>query len=387
MYRKVVPTKDVKVFKDLISQYSSAPIKDCSKWDELGALLYSGGTTGVSKGVMLSHANLSCNVQQYAAWFPDLKPGVERLVGNFPIFHCAGFTGIQNFNIWGAHENILVPRPGPKINIEVLKKYKPTFLPGVPTIFVGLLANAEFRKMDLSCVKGFFSAAAPLAADTMRDLKEITGANMYEIYGSTELAPMATVTPWGGTIKPGTVGLPLPDTDIKIVDINDPEKELAVGEAGEIVIKGPQVMMGYYKKPDGTAKVLKDGWFYSGDVGYFDEDGYLKIVDRKKDMIIAGGYNIYPVELDNVLFDHPKILEACTIGVRDDYRGETVKAYVAVKEGESLTEEEVIVFCKENLAPYKVPKIIEFVDQLPKSAVGKILRRKVKEMAEGKALP
>jgi long-chain acyl-CoA synthetase len=336
---------------------------------------------------MLSHANLSCNVQQYTAWFPDLKPGSEKLVGNFPIFHAAGFTGIQNLSIWRADEDILVPRPEPKINIEILKKYRPTIFPGVPTIYTGLLANPEFRSMDLSCVKAFFSGAAPLAEDTMRDLKDTTGANIYELYGSTEATPIATVTPWGGTIKPGTVGIPLPDTDIKIVDLDDPEKELPVGEAGEIVIKGPQIMMGYYKKPEETAKVLRDGWFYSGDIGCFDEDGHLKVVDRKKDMIIAGGYNIYPVELDNVLFDHPKILEACTIGVHDDYRGETIKAFVVVKEGESLTEEEVTAYCKENLAPYKVPKIIEFVDELPKSAVGKILRRKVKEMEEGKAAP
>jgi len=178
----------------------------------------------------------------------------------------------------------------------------------------------------------------------------------------------------------------LPDTDIRIVDVNDMEKELPLGDVGEIVIKGPQVMMGYYKNPEETAEVLKDGWVYSGDMGCLDEDGYLKIVDRKKDMIIAGGYNIYPVELDGVLFDHPKILEAATIGVRDDYRGETVKAFVVVKEKETLTEEDVITYCREYLAPYKVPKSIEFVDELPKSAVGKVLRRKLKEMEEAKGV-
>lgn len=384
MYRKVVPTKDIKVFKDLIGHYSSAPVKECSKWDELGALLYTGGTTGLSKGVMLSHANLSCNVQQTAAWFFDLKPGEEKTVGNFPVFHIAGFTAIQNFIIWQAWEDILVPRPEPKINIEILKKYRPTILPGVPTIYIGLLADPDFRKLDLSFIKGFFSGAAPLAADTIRDLKDCTGAMMCEAYGLTETSPFVTITPWGGINKPGTVGVPVSDTDIRIIDVNDPEKELPIGEVGEIVIKGPQIMMGYYKNPEETAKVLKDGWFYSGDMGCFDEDGFLKIVDRKKDLIIAGGYNIYPVELDGVLFDHPKILEACTIGVNDDYRGETVKAFVVVKKGETLTEEEVITYCRENLAPYKVPKIIAFIDELPKSAVGKVLRRKLKEMEEAK---
>jgi len=385
MYRKVVPTEDVKVFIDLIGQYASDPMEDLSQWDELGALLYTGGTTGVSKGVMLTHANLSCNVQQFVAWFPDLKPGQEKLVGNFPVFHTAGFTAIQNMIIWQAWEDILVPRPEPKINIDILKKYKPTFLPGVPTIFVGLLADPAFRNMDLKFIKGFFSGAAPLAADTIRDLEDLTGAMMCEVYGSTETAPVASVTPWGGTIKPGTVGIPVPDTDIRIVDASDPDKELPLGEPGEIVIKGPQIMKGYFKKPEETEKVLKDGWFYSGDVGCFDEDGYLKIVDRKKDMIIAGGYNIYPVELDGVLFDHPKILEAATIGVQDDYRGETVKAFVVVREGEALTEQEVVDYCKENLAAYKVPKIVEFIDELPKSAVGKILRRKLVDMEAAKA--
>jgi long-chain acyl-CoA synthetase len=247
-------------------------------------------------------------------------------------------------------------------------------------MFVGLLADPNFRKMDLSSIKGFFSGAAPLAADTIGDLKDLTGATMCEVYGSTETVAYATVTPWGGTAKPGTVGVPIPDTDVKIVSIDDPEKELPPGEPGEILIKGPQIMMGYYRRPEETAHVLKDGWFYSGDIGVFDDDGYLSIVDRKKDMIIAGGYNIYPLELDDVLMAHPKILEACTIGVPDEYRGETVKAFIVVKEGETLTEEEITQYCKEKLAAYKVPKIFEFIDELPKSAVGKVLRRKLKEM-------
>jgi long-chain acyl-CoA synthetase len=384
MVRKIVPTDDVLVFSDIIDKYSPDPVEDKSKWDSMGAILYTGGTTGVSKGVMQSHAHLSSNVQQAISWFPDLKQGAERLVGNFPVFHTAGFMAIQNMITWQAWENILVPRPDPQINMEIIKKYKPTFLPGVPTIFVGLLAESAFRNMDLSSIKGFFSGAAPLAADTIKDLEDLTGALMCEVYGSTEAGPFVTVTPWGGEIKPGTVGIPVPDTDVKIMDIETGEKELPVGEHGEIIIKGPQIMMGYYKKEKETAEVLKDGWFYSGDIGCFDEDGYLRITDRKKDMIIAGGYNIYPVELDNVLFEHPKILEACTIGITDEYRGETVKAFVVAKKGETLSEQEVIDFCKERLAPYKVPKIIEFIDELPKSAVGKVLRRKLKDLEEEK---
>ncbi len=379
MYRKVEPTEDVLVFNELIEKYPSGAVDEASQMDELAALLYTGGTTGVSKGVMLNHANLSSNAQQFAAWFPDIKPGEERLMGNFPVFHIAGFSAIQNFIIWQGWENIMVPRPEPKINIELIKKYKPTFLPGVPTIFVGLLADSGFRKLDHSSMKGFFSGAAPLAADTLADLKDVTGATMCEVYGSTETTALATITPWGGIIKPGTVGVPVADTDIKIVDIDDPAKEVETGEPGEITIKGPQIMMGYYKKPEETEDAIKDGWFFTGDIGKFDEDGYLTIVDRKKDMIIAGGYNIYPVELDDVLMGHPKILEACTIGIPHEYRGETVKAFIVVKENETLTEEEVAGYCKENLAAYKVPKLVEFIDELPKSAVGKILRRELRD--------
>ena len=378
MYRKVTPTEDVLIFSDLIAKHSREPIEDQSDWKALAALIYTGGTTGVSKGVMLSNSIISCNVQQFAAWFPDLKPGEERLVGNYPMFHSAGFS-TTNLMIWLAWEHLMVPRPEPKINIELIKKYKPTFVPGVPTIFVGLLAEPEFRKLDLSNIKGFFSGAAPLAEDTIRDLRNLSGSTMCEVYGSTETAPFATVTPWGGKIKPGTVGIPLPDTDVKIIDLADPDKDLDIGQEGEIAIKGPQIMTGYYKKPEETANVLRDGWYLSGDIGKFDEDGYLSVVDRKKDMIIAGGYNIYPVELDDVLMGHPKILEACTIGIPHEYRGETVKAFIVPKEGEVLTEKEIANYCKENLAAYKVPKIIEFIDELPKSAVGKILRRQLKE--------
>jgi len=380
MYRKIESTANVFVFKDLIDKYSTNPVEEKGQWDDLAALMYTGGTTGVSKGVMLSHANLSSVVQQFDSWFPDLNPGEERLVGNFPVFHIAGFTTGQNFCIWQSWENILVPRPEAKINIEILKKYKPTFLPAVPTIFVGLLADPAFKKLDFSFMRGFFSGAAPLAADTIRNLKEISGKIVCEGYGTTETACLATSTPWGGTIKPGTVGVPLPDTDVKIVSLDNPDQEVAHGEAGEIAIKGPQIMMGYYNKPGETADALREGWFLTGDIGQFDDDGYLSIVDRKKDMIIAGGYNIYPVELDDVLMGHPKIMEACTIGLPHEYRGETVKAFIVVNPGESLTEEEVAAYCKDNLAVYKVPKIIEFIDELPKSAVGKILRRKLKDM-------
>jgi len=384
MVKNLETTDTVLLFEDLIKKYDTSPVAEKGKWEELSTLIYTGGTTGVAKGVMLSHKNISSNVQQFCSWFTDLEDGKERLVGTFPIFHSAGYTAVQNFFTWKAFEHLVIPRPEPKAMIDLIKKYKPTFIPGAPTIFVGLLNEPAFRNMNLRFVKGFFSGAAPLAADTIRDLKELTGATICEVYGSTETTPIATVTPWGGTIKPGTVGIPVPDTDVKIVDADDYTKEKKQGEAGEIAIKGPQIMMGYYKKPEETAKVLKDGWYLTGDIGVFDEDGYLSVVDRKKDMIIAAGYNIYPIEVDNVLFSNPKILEACTVGVKDPYRGETVKAFVVTKPGETLTEADVIAFCKQNLAAYKVPRIVEFIPELPKTAVGKVLRRELRDREDNK---
>ncbi|MBN1574761.1 MAG: long-chain fatty acid--CoA ligase [Deltaproteobacteria bacterium] len=384
MHRDIEETDDVKVFINLIKKYSKEPIEDKSKWDDLATLIYTGGTTGVSKGVMLSHKNLSVNVQQIQRWFPDLTFGDDSIVGTYPLFHSAGNI-ISCFAVWMGWTQILIPRPEPKGIVEILKKTKPGWLPGVPTIFVGLLNEPSFRSLDLTFIKGFFSAAAPLAPETLRDLKDLTGATMSEIYGMTEVSPAATITPSSGTIKPGTVGIPIADTDVKVMDSDKGTKELKPHETGEIIITGPQLMMGYYNKPKETKEAVRNGWFYSGDLGFFDEDGYLTIVDRKKDMVIAGGYNIYPVEIDNVLYEHPKILEACAAGVPDKYRGETIKAFVVVKPGEKLTEEEVIAYCKKNLAAYKVPKVVEFMNELPKSTVGKVLRRELRDMEMKKA--
>jgi len=222
--------------------------------------------------------------------------------------------------------------------------------------------------------------AAPLALDTLREWEERVGAPICETYGMTEMSPVTHGNPWAGKSKPGSVGVPFPDTDCKIMDIETGEKEMGVGESGEIVLKGPQQMKGYLNRPDETANSLKDGWFYSGDVGYIDEEGYLFIVDRTKDMIIAGGFNIYPREIDEILYEHPKIQDACAVGLPDPYRGETVKAYVVLKDGQTMTEDEVIAYCREKLTPYKVPKMIEFMDDLPKSAIGKIMRRELREM-------
>ncbi len=383
MFRKDTPYEGTYSFMDLIKKYPDTPVEDKASWEDTAALIYTGGTTGVSKGAELTHANLSSVVQQFSAWFPELSFGDHvRLLGVYPVFHSAGYSVSQNLPIWNAWSVVLVPRPDPVVITGMLKKFKPTFLPGVPTIFVGLLNHKPFREMDLSFVKGYFGGAAPLAEDTLNQLRELHGAVINDVYGATENTAFATCTPWKGKVKIGTVGVPLPNTDIKIVDLATGNTELEPGKKGEICVRGPQVMKGYYKKPQETAAALKDSWFYLGDIGFMDEEGYLTIVDRKKDIIIAGGFNVYPQEIDEVLMGHPKILEACSIGVSDSYRGETVKAYVVLMPGETLSEEDVIAYCRKNLASYKAPRSIVFIDELPKSAVGKILRREIKRVDE-----
>ena len=366
-------------FMDLIMDQPDMPVENIPSLDDLGALIYTGGTTGVSKGVMLSHANISFNTQQFRSWLTGFKDGEERSLGIFPFFHAAGWTGIQNTCIYAGWTDILVPRPEPDRIMDLIEKFKPTMLPGVSTIYVALLNSERFRKMDLSFLKAYLTGSAPMAVETIRMLKELRDVPMVNVYGLTEITPMGTATPWGGDEKPGTVGIPIPNTDLKIVDLETGSKELKPGESGEICFKGPQVMMGYYKKPEETAKVIKDGWLMTGDVGFMDADGYITIVDRTKDIIIASGFNIYPKEIDELLMTHPKILEVCTIGVPDAYRGETVKVFVVTKPGQTMTEEDVRAFCRETLAAYKIPKLVEFMDTLPKSAVGKILRRELRD--------
>ncbi len=379
MHRPTKAGEGVLDYMDLISKYPPTPREIDVTMEDLSTLLYTGGTTGLSKGVMLSHMNISANVQQLKAWIFDANEGKDSIMGIFPFFHSAGFTAIMNQSIFRGLTVPLVPRPEPETILQMVNKYKPDWFPCVPTIYVGLLSHPDFGKTDFTSIRGCVSGAAPLALETIKDWEKAVGATIIEVYGLSETSPLSHANPWGGKTKVGSVGVPVCDTDCRIMDIETGEKELPQGESGEITLFGPQVAQGYYKKPDETAAAFKNGWFYTGDIGYMDEEGYLYIVDRKKDMIIAGGYNIYPREIDEVLFEHPKIKEACAVGVPDPYRGETVKAFVAVKPGETLTKDDINTFCRERLAAYKVPKMIEFMEELPKSAIGKVLRRELRE--------
>jgi long-chain acyl-CoA synthetase len=385
LHRKPVPGEGVYEFQDLVRRHPDRTPAAEVGWDDLAALLYTGGTTGVSKGVMLTHGNLSVNVQQLKAWTFDARDGRESLMGIFPIFHSAGFTAVMNHCLFRGLSIILVPKPDPDGVLKLTKKYRPDYFPCVPTLYVGLLNHPEFPQTDFSFIKGCVSGAAPLALETLKQWQEAVGTQITEVYGLTETSPLSHANPWRGKSKAGSVGLAISDTDCKIVDVTQGTKELGLGETGEILLRGPQLTQGYYKKPQETAIAIRDGWFYTGDIGYLDDEGYLYIVDRKKDMIIAGGFNVYPRDIDEVLFEHPKIKEACAVGIPDPYRGETVKAFVVPREGETLTAEEVMLFCREKLAAYKAPKQVEFVEDLPKSTVGKVLRRKLREMEMEKA--
>jgi long-chain acyl-CoA synthetase len=379
---RVPSEKGVYWLKDLLDRYEPNPKPIEYDMEDICNLQYTGGTTGVSKGAILTHKNLSYNVQQCRAWFPIVEEGREVILSALPFFHSFGLTVCMNFAILIGGVQIPVPNPRDiKKLISLIQKYRVTLFPGVPTLFNAINQFPGIDKVDISSVKGCISGSAPLPIEVAQRFEQLTGGSIIEGYGLTETSPVSHANPLVNKArrKIGSIGLPMPDTDCKIVDLEEGTKELPPGQDGEVIIKGPQVMKGYYNRPDETAQVLRDGWLYTGDIGKMDEDGYFYIVGRKKEMIIAGGYNIYPREIDEILYEHPKILEACAIGVPDPHRGETVKAFVVLKPGESATEQEIIEYCKTKLAAYKVPKMIEFRQELPKSTVGKVLRRVLKE--------
>ncbi|MHB9097493.1 MAG: AMP-binding protein [Syntrophales bacterium] len=380
LHRKIEPEEGIYEFLALLDKYPGTPVETKARWEETGGILYTEGTTGVSKGVMLTHANISCNTQQLRAWLPDLQDGKESIMAVFPFFHSSGWTAIQNMSILAGWTDILVPHPEPQAILEILKKHKPTILPVLPAAYTGLLAREELRKAGLSTVKGFLAGATPLSATAIKELKALRDVPVINVYGLTEICAIGTATSWGGEEKPGSAGVPLPGTDLRIVDAETGMRELPAGEAGEICFRGPQVMTGYCKKPGETAAALKDGWLFTGDIGALDKEGFLTILDKKKDLIVVDGRAIYPREIDQALLTHPQILEACAIGIPDGHGGKTVKVYVVLKPGETADAEEIIAHCRERLAPEKIPQGIEFIDALPKSALGKVLRREVREI-------
>lgn len=360
-----------------VLKQSQKPIKEHSVnfEEDLALLQYTGGTTGFPKGVMLTHKNLVANASMCKAWMYKCKEGEEVVLGILPFFHVYGMTTVLILSVMQANKMVLLPKFDPETTLKTIQKQRPTLFPGAPTIYIGLLNHPDLQKYDLSSIDSCISGSAPLPVEVQQKFEEITGGKLVEGYGLTESSPVSHSNfLWDRPRVKGSIGVPWPDTDAGIFSIETGER-LPVGEIGEICIKGPQVMKGYWNRPEDTAQTLRDGWLLTGDIGYMDENGYFFVVDRKKDMIIAGGFNIYPREIEEVLYEHPSVQEVVAAGIPDPYRGETVKAYIVLKEGASATEDELNEFARKHLAAYKVPRLYEFRKELPKTAVGKILRR------------
>ena len=342
--------------------------------NDLALLQYTGGTTGFPKGVMLTHKNLIANTMMCDAWMYKCNKGEETILGILPFFHVYGMTTVLILSVMQQGKMVLLPKFDAEQALKTIDKQKPTLFPGAPTMYIGLLNHPDLKKYDLSTIKACLSGSAPLPLEVQEKFEAISGGRVVEGYGLTETSPVTHANPiWDNRIN-GSIGLPWPNTESVILRSGESEI-LPPGEVGEIAIKGPQVMKGYWNRPEDTVMTFNDGWFLTGDLGYMDEKGYFYVVDRKKDMIIAGGFNIYPREVEEILYEHEAIQECVVAGIPDPYRGETVKAYIVLKEGKTVTEKELNEFCRKNLAAYKVPRFYDFREELPKTAVGKILRR------------
>jgi long-chain acyl-CoA synthetase len=329
---------------------------------------------------MLTHANLVTNACQAVNWLTCGEGGAEVMVAALPLFHIYAMTCVMIASVLGGGSVVILPRFELRATLNAIRKYHPTLFHGVPTMYVAFNNAPHVERYGFKSLRICMSGGAALPVEVRERFEVLTGGRLVEGYGLTEASPVTHINPPTGSPKVGSIGLPLADTEARIVDLDNGEREVAIGEVGEIAIRGPQVMKGYWNKPEETALVLRDGWLYTGDVARKDADGYFYIVDRKKDMIIAGGYNIYPREVEEVLWEHPKILEAAVIGVPDAYRGETVKAFVVLQPGTLATADEIVAFCRERLAAYKVPRLVVFRESLPKSGVGKYLRRALRDL-------
>lgn len=354
--------------------------------DDVAVLQYTGGTTGVSKGAVLTHRNLSSNVQQISAWFTTVEHGRDVFLSALPFFHVFGMTVGMNFPVAVAGSMVVVPDPrDTRRLVKHIDEHGVTVFPGVPAQYNAINKFRGIDKFDLTSLKACISGSAPLPRDVARSFEALTGATLVEGFGLTETSPVTHCNPLGGERKTGSIGLPLPCTDARIVSLEDGATALGSGGEGELCIRGPQVMQGYWKRSDATAEAIVDGWLCTGDIAKMDEQGYFYIVGRKKEVIIAGGYNIYPDEIDDVLTSHPAVSEAATIGLPDPKRGETVKSFVVCAPGAVVTVEELLAYCREQLAAYKVPRHVEFRESLPKSGALKILRRELRDAELRKA--
>lgn len=351
---------------------------DVQSREDLALLQYTGGTTGVAKGVMLTHYNLVANTTQCITWMHKIDHGNEVILCALPFFHVYGMTVGMNFSVMDRSKMVILPKFDTKQTLQAIEKQKVSIFPGAPTMYIGLINDPNVKKYDLSSIEVCISGSAPLPVEVQQRFEELTGGKLSEGFGLTEASPVTHFNLMWGKRPSGSIGLPWPDTDVAILSAETGEPTEA-GEIGELMIRGPQVMRGYWNRPEDTAATFYNNWLLTGDMGYMDKDGFFYIVDRKKDMIIAGGFNIYPREIEEVLYEHEAIQEAVAVGIPDPYRGETVKAFIVLKENIKVTEEELNDFCRKNLSSYKVPRLFEFRNELPKTMVGKVLRRALLE--------
>jgi long-chain acyl-CoA synthetase len=386
---KIERKPNVYFFQELINKYPPNPPKvEINPKEDLVALQYTGGTTGTSKGAMLTHMNLVSNAVMCKAWLKDVMEGEETFLAVLPLFHIYGMTTGMNAPIYIGGRIVLLPRFDAVSTFQTIQKYRVTVFCGAPTMYAMLLAHPDLGKYDCTSVRFCISGSAPLPPEIQKKFMEVTGGVLVEGYGLTESSPVTHCNPLDKTmktVKVGSIGIPWPDTDAKIMDAETGEKELAPGETGELVVNGPQVMKGYWKMPEETNQVLRDGWLYTGDIGRMDEDGYFYITDRKKDLIKYKGYSVYPRELEDVLYEHPAVKLCGVIGKPDLVAGEIPKAFVVLKEGMTATEKEIMDFVNEKVAPYKAIREVEFRKELPMTLVGKVLRRVLQEEERKKA--
>ncbi len=370
--KRVPPVYD---FLSLINASPATPVDADVSPDDTAILQYTGGTTGIPKGAILTHRNLVVNAVQHRAWLTVRSEGKERVLAVLPFFHVYGMTTAMNLGVLIGAEIILIPRFHTREVLESINKYRPTVFPGIQAMYLAIGNYPKIRKYDLTSIKAAISGAGPLMREVQERFEHLTKARIVEGYGLSEASPVTHCNPLFGKRKIGSIGLPFPDTEAKIVDIETGEQEMPVGETGELVVKGPQVMKGYWNKPEETVQALRGGWLHTGDIARMDEDGYFSIVDRIKDMIKTVGENVYPREVEEVLFTHPKVQDVVVVGIPEEFKGEKIKAYIVLKEGMSASADEMIQYCREVLSKFKVPKEIEFREQLPKTLVGKVLRR------------
>ncbi|MCI0394516.1 MAG: long-chain fatty acid--CoA ligase [Chloroflexi bacterium] len=374
-------------FQDFLAAGKQAPKPNVPvSGDDIALLQYTGGTTGLSKGAIGLHRGLVANTKAAQAWLTDCKVGEEVVLTSIPLFHSYGMIAAMNLTVSIAGTMILIVNPrDQKDLLSSINKYRPTIFPGVPAMYVAINNNPDIAagKYDISSIRVCLSGSAPLLLETKQRFEQLTGGKLVEAYGLTEAHVATHANPIYGENRPGSIGLPLPGVESRIVDPEDGGKEMPAGELGELIIRSPSVMQGYWNMPTETTNTLRDGWLYTGDIARMDAEGYFYIEDRKKDMIIAGGYNIYPREVEEVLATHPAVQEVTVAGVPDPRRGETVKAWIVKKTGDPTTEAEIIEWSKGQLAAYKYPRLLEFRDELPKTIVGKVLKRElVKEHKE-----